>query len=741
MTCFPVFVDLSGRLVLIAGGGKVALRKLEKLREYGAVCHVVAPAVDEAVRKMPGVTVTERSFRPSDLLPRPELVIAATNDRSVNREISDLCRIRHIPVNVVDDPELCTFFFPALVRQGRLSVGISTGGASPAAGAYLREAVAEVLPEAMDEILDYLADRRPEIRCFADNGTERAAVSRALLEACLDKGGPLSEEETAAIYEAVRRDAAAPAADDNDSTEKRVGSVMLVGAGCGRADLCTVRGQRYLRTCTALVYDDLIDPALIAMAPEQAERHYVGKREGCHAASQETINQLLIELAKAGHKVVRLKGGDPFIFGRGGEELAALSSAGIRAGVVPGITSAAAIPAEAGIPVTYRGISRGVHIMTAHTADTPDGLPEDLDTLAALEGTLVFLMGLRALPVLAERLMAAGKPAETPAAVISGGNAGKTQAVRGTLGTITAETAVSGIRAPAVIVVGDVAAMDLFKGQAGDLFANEARKRGLSSVVEGSHPSANCLAGIRVGVTGTEGTARTQCRLLESMGAETRRLAVLKVRNLPMNPFWETRHPHWLVFTSANGVRSFFRQLKREGRSLQNVEGRHFAVIGEATGRALMACGIRADVMPPVYTSEALALTLAEKARPRDEIILLRSAKGSPVLRDILEERGFTVRDIAVYDTVPEETKTSAEDLDYLTFASAGGVELFFRQYGCLPEGVRCVCIGEVTACALERCTEASYLIADEISAEGLVNAVVRDVRRSKAAGGVGDDR
>ena len=171
------------------------------------------------------------------------------------------------------------------------------------------------------------------------------------------------------------------------------------------------------------------------------------------------------------------------------------------------------------------------------------------------------------------------------------------------------------------------------------------------------------------------------------------------------------------------------------------MEGRHFAVIGEATGRALMACGIRADVMPPVYTSEALALTLAEKARPRDEIILLRSAKGSPVLRDILEERGFTVRDIAVYDTVPEETKTSAEDLDYLTFASAGGVELFFRQYGCLPEGVRCVCIGEVTACALERCTEASYLIADEISAEGLVNAVVRDVRRSKAAGGVGDDR
>lgn len=239
------------------------------------------------------------------------------------------------------------------------------------------------------------------------------------------------------------------------------GTVYLVGAGCGRADLITVRGLRLLERCDAVVYDDLIDPALLDAAPAQALRLYMGKREGQHSASQEAICARLVELALEGRHVVRLKGGDPFVFGRGGEEALALQAAGVPFEVVPGVTSPIAIPALAGIPVTHRGLSQSLHIVTAHTADTEDGLPAYFDQLAALPGTLVFLMGLSRLERITRRLMVAGKPAETPAAVLSGGNAPHPSAVRGTLEDIAAKARAAGVQAPAVIVVGDVAALEL----------------------------------------------------------------------------------------------------------------------------------------------------------------------------------------------------------------------------------------------------------------------------------------
>lgn len=239
------------------------------------------------------------------------------------------------------------------------------------------------------------------------------------------------------------------------------GTVYLVGAGCGRADLITVRGLRLLERCDAVVYDDLIDPALLDAAPAQALRLYMGKREGQHSASQEAICARLVELAREGRQVVRLKGGDPFVFGRGGEEVLALMAAGVPFEVVPGVTSPIAIPALAGIPVTHRGLSQSLHIVTAHTADTEDGLPAYFDQLAALPGTLVLLMGLSRLERITRRLMAAGKPAETPAAVLSGGNAPHPAAVRGTLEDIAAKARAAGVQAPAVIVVGDVAALEL----------------------------------------------------------------------------------------------------------------------------------------------------------------------------------------------------------------------------------------------------------------------------------------
>lgn len=241
----------------------------------------------------------------------------------------------------------------------------------------------------------------------------------------------------------------------------RIGKVYLVGAGCGEADLITLRGLRLLRGCDAVIYDDLIDRELLREVPPHAQVIYMGKRRGKHSASQEEICAKLIQCAREGKTVVRLKGGDPFVFGRGGEEALALRAAGVPCRMVPGITSALAIPALAGIPVTHRGVSQSVHIVTAHTAGTADGLPEYLDGLAKLPGTLVFLMGLSQLEALARRLMEAGVPPEVPAAVISGENAPRPMAVRGTLGDIAGKAREAGAEAPAVIVVGGTAGMDL----------------------------------------------------------------------------------------------------------------------------------------------------------------------------------------------------------------------------------------------------------------------------------------
>ena len=683
MPHFPMFVDLKNKRVVVVGGGTVALRKLQKLAPFGARRVVIAPEILPAIQAMDGVALLRRRFRRADLDPRPALVIAATDDRRENHRIALLCRRRHIPVNVADDPQACSFLFPALITEGSFSAGISTGGASPAAAAFLKERMREQLPDHLGEILAWMEAQRPAVKQAVPEQGRRAAIFRDMLEACMTKGGPLTQEEA-----------------EKHLRGERMGSVALVGAGCGKADLITLRGLRLLRQCQAVVYDDLIDPALLDAAPESALRIPMGKRSGAPSASQEEINRKLIDLARSGLRVVRLKGGDPYLFGRGGEEMLALRAAGIPCQEVPGVPSAMGIPAEAGIPVTHRGLSRGLHIVTGHTANTADGLPEDFDALAGLSGTLVFLMGLSQLPRIAERLMAAGKRSDTPAAVLSGGNAPKPVTVRAPLAQLEQAARAAGVEAPAIIVVGDVAAMDL-----------TAR----------SAP----LGGVRVGITGTEGVAMKQQATLRALGADTVWLsrAAVKERPLALDMEEIRRDPCWLVFTSANGVKVFFRQIAPDA-----VRGCKLAVIGAATGEALKQYGLQADLCPETFTSEALARALTAAAQPQERIILLRSAQGSPVLPRLLMSAGFTVRDVAIYDI--EADGSAVEPLpamDYLTFASAGGVRLFLEQYGAIPENVRCVCIGDVTARALPPFLAMDCLIAQEASVSGIVDAIVRD--------------
>ena len=485
------------------------------------------------------------------------------------------------------------------------------------------------------------------------------------------------------------------------------GCVYLIGAGCGKADLMTLRGLRLLESCDVVVYDDLIDEALLDRAPARAERIYMGKRRGRHSAPQEEISALLVKKGLEGHRVARLKGGDPFVFGRGGEEALALLEAGVDFEEVPGVSSAIAIPAGAGIPVTHRGLSRSFHVVTGHTADR-DGLPEDLEELAKLHGTLVFLMGLSHLEQIADGLMGFGKSQDTPAAVISGGSAPHPAAVRGTLETIAGLTRQAGVETPAVIVVGETAALDL---------------RGAGKPLEG----------VRVGLTGTDSMTGKLRPMLEEKGAEVSTVERSVVEKLPLRFDLESLcdgKPHWLVFTSGNGVRIFFEHLRENRMDLRQFFACKFAVIGSATGKVLEQQGIVPDLCPQVYTSEELGHALCRFIPEGEDAVLLRARKGSAILPRLLKERQIPVTEVPLYDlTADPEVSARAKEqlsrLDYLTFSSGGGVELYFREHGGVPEGVTCVCIGDVTARALAGTYDRPFLIAKDISAQGLTEAIL----------------
>ena len=487
----------------------------------------------------------------------------------------------------------------------------------------------------------------------------------------------------------------------------KCGCVYLVGAGCGSAEWMTLRGFHLLQMCDAVVYDDLIALELLDAVPPQAQKIYMGKRLGCHSAPQGEISRLLVSLAQEGHTVVRLKGGDPFVFGRGGEEIQALQQAGVPFEVVPGISSAIAIPGQAGIPVTHRGMSRSFHVVTAHTAD---GSMEQLDRLAGTEGTLVILMGLAQLPAIAERLTAAGCSPQTPAAVASGGCAPHPAVVRAPLGELPEAAQRAGILPPAVIVVGETAALDFSTGQ------------------------MRPLAGVSVALTGTPVMQARLRRPLLELGARPFSLMTTLVEERRVDFDWSSLStgPNWVVLTSQNGVECFFRALDGAGVDLRSLAPCRFAVIGPTTGEALRRHGIVADLCPEVHTTRGLAQALLETVSPGQPVRLFRSRLGSRALYRALAGR-FPVEDIPLYDLRPSETDRAAlqeglERADYLLFSSASGVEFLLDTGVTLPAALTCVCIGPVTARALAARSAAPFLTASGISAESAVQAV-RDHR------------
>lgn len=448
MGYFPFFIEIEEKDGLIVGGGNIAAHKIEKLKPFHPRLTVIAPKIGEEIKKDTSLVWKERRFSDEDV-EGMSFVIAATDDEKLNKSISDLCKRKRILVNVVDKKEACNFLFPSLVKEGKLTVGISTEGASPSVSAKLRSDVASAIPADMEEILDFLQ----EIRIVAKNEIKekkaRTAFLKEAAEICLKEERLLSESEVQKLLE-------------GSGSQKRNGCVTLVGAGCGSYDMITLKGLRAVRQAEVLVYDDLLDERLLSHVSESCKKIYVGKRLGKHSKKQEEINEILIKEALEGKNVVRLKGGDPFVFGRGGEEALALKDAGILVREIPGITSAIALPAGAGIPVTHRLISRSFHVITAHTADTENGLPKDMEYYAKQEGTLVFLMGLSHIEEITKCLIRYGKDDHTPAAVIHGNFDGTELVLRATLGDIADKVKEAEFQTPAIIVVGETAGMQLY---------------------------------------------------------------------------------------------------------------------------------------------------------------------------------------------------------------------------------------------------------------------------------------
>lgn len=476
------------------------------------------------------------------------------------------------------------------------------------------------------------------------------------------------------------------------------GRVYLVGGGCGDFDLITLRGKALIEQSDAVVFDALIDERLLDFALKNAELICVGKRAGSHSASQEEINSLLIRLAAAGKNVVRLKGGDPFVFGRGGEEAEALSKAGIAFELVPGISSCIAAPELAGIPVTHRGLARSFHVITAHTAD---GMPE-LSRYAGLEGTLVFLMGLNRVAELVGQLISLGKSKDTPAAVISRGGTSRQQTVRGTLVDIAQRA--EGLEAPAVIAVGDTAAFEL------------------------NSPPALSLSGVTVALTGTEAFSQRLGEMLRRLGAETVTAARLSVREKNVS-LPDLGKYSWAVLTSSVGVRCLLGRLLRERFDLRRLCTLKLAAVGRATAQALESAGLYPELVPGSFTSKALAEELAGRVGKGERVLILRAEKGSGQLTDILSANGVAFDDIKLYDTEAEIIDKSVAS-DYIVFSSTYGAESFFEAGGKLSERTAVVCIGEVTAAALEGKAAGRVIVAEESTAEGIVDIILKEEDR-----------
>ncbi|GAC1671866.1 MAG: siroheme synthase CysG [Steroidobacteraceae bacterium] len=452
MKYFPVFFDLGGQKLLIVGGGEVALRKISLLERTGALITVVAPQMAPELLELFAagkLDLAIREFDPADL-DGARLVIVATSRRAVNRWIAKLSDSRGIPVNVVDDAHASRFIVPAIIDRDPVLVAVSTGATSPVPARRRRERLEAIIPKRLGELATWLRALRESTRRKLRDTGER----RRFFEALID--GPAARRFIAGDVQGARRIAQQLLA-ATSVAPRAAGEVTLVGAGPGDPELLTLKGLRALQDADVILHDRLVPQALLDLARRDAARICVGKAAGRIGSTQEEINALLIEQASQGKRVVRLKGGDPFVFGRGGEELQALAEARIKFSVVPGVTAALGVAAYAGIPLTHRDYAHSVSFVTGH-GQTQD-LEPDWRALAMPANTAVFYMGHARLEHIVQKLLEHGAPATRPAGIVAQGTMENQRVIIATLATIRSVSSEADLHAPALLIVGDVVAL------------------------------------------------------------------------------------------------------------------------------------------------------------------------------------------------------------------------------------------------------------------------------------------
>ncbi len=450
MQYYPVFLDLRGRDCLVVGGGIVACRKAAALQKAGARIHVVAPEITGELQGIAVATAGSYHLRPFELpdLDHKMLVIAATSQRKVNEEIFRGATERNILANVVDNADICNFITASIVDRSPLLIAVSSSGVAPVLARLVRSRIETIFPSTFGRLAAFMGKYRRRVKSSFPREPERRRFWESIL------AGPVAEkvlagadEEAGAMLEARLATPEAPFA----------GEVCLVGAGPGDPDLLTFKAQRLLQSADIIFYDRLVNPVIVGLARNDAEKVYVGKEQSNHPVPQEEINELLIRHAKQGKRVVRLKGGDPFIFGRGAEEIEGLAALGIPFQVVPGITAASGCASYSGIPLTHRDYAQSVRFVTGHLKN--DSCNLNWAELVDADQTVVFYMGLHTLEPICRGLLEHGRSPSTPIALVEKGTLPGQRVHVGTLATVPDLVRDRGIQSPALIIVGEVVAL------------------------------------------------------------------------------------------------------------------------------------------------------------------------------------------------------------------------------------------------------------------------------------------
>lgn len=494
-----------------------------------------------------------------------------------------------------------------------------------------------------------------------------------------------------------------------------IGTVTLVGAGPGDPGLLTVKGREALARAEVVVFDRLVSPAILALMPEKAEQINVGKQASHHPVPQDQINQILLDKAQEGKRVVRLKGGDPFLFGRGGEELELLAQHGVPFEEVPGIPSAIAVPAYGGIPVTHRDFTSSLHIVTGH-ARAGKALDIDFEALVRTKGTLVFLMGVSSLSEICKGLLAAGMAPSTPAAIVEKGTTPGQRRFNATVATLPDVAEDKSVVSPAISIVGPVCSL----AEKFDWF------------------DALPLKGKRIVVTRPKERAGTLAHRLRNLGADVFEYPCIRTEPIVPCPAMETAVAHiadyeYLVFTSPAGVESLWAMLERQGRDVRALGGIKLAAIGAGTDRELRRHGLRADYIPEVYDAAHLGAGLAGRCTGR--VLILRAEWGSPALTQALDGSKISYDDVHCYTTAYESEHTDelralarAGELDMVTFTSASTVKGFVSSVGEMDVSrLTGVCIGAQTAAEAAK-HGIPTLVADKATMDALVNVILSQV-------------